>query len=204
MRVYLIDRQPIFREGLKRIIGTEEDLKVVGEADTCQDLLQTAKNADLLIVDGEVDSLTLLNSLDKSRSKSSLPYVLVLTKHMEEQHAVQMLKAGADGYLCKSDSPETVLDAIRKIAKGGKYIPDDLAETVIFAMNGLTDSTRLSHREYQVLYLFASGMGMTEIAKHLSLSVKTVSTYRSRLLDKLKLTSNAQLMRYAFMKGVVA
>jgi two-component system, NarL family, invasion response regulator UvrY len=204
MRVCLIDSQPIFREGLKSIIGTEEDFKIVGEADTCQDMLQTARNADLLILDGEMDSLALLNSLDKSRSKGRPPYVLVLTKYMEEQHAVQMLNAGADGYLCKSDSPATVLDAIRKIAKGGKYVPNDLAETVIFAMNGLTGSNPLSRREYEVLYLFASGMGMTEIARHLSLSVKTVSTYRSRLLEKLNLRSNAQLMRYAFKQGVVA
>lgn len=204
MRVLLIDSQPIFREGLKSIIGTDDDLKIVGEADTCQNMLQTAKNADLLILDGEMDSLALMNSLDKSRSKGRLPYVLVLTKYIEEQHAVQMLKAGADGYLCKSDSPETVLDAIRKIAKGGKYVPNDLAETVIFALNGVTGPTRLSRREYQVLYLFASGMRMTEIAKHLTLSVKTVSTYRSRLLEKLNLRSNAQLMRYAFRQGVVA
>jgi len=114
-----------------------------------------------------------------------------------------MLKAGADGYLYKSDPPETVLKAIRKIVKGGKYVPNDLAETVIFAMNGLNGSSRLSHREYQVLCLFASGMTMTEIADHLSLSVKTVSTYRFRLLEKLNLKSNAQLMRYAFKKGIV-
>ena len=204
MRVFLIDSQPIFREGLKSIIGADDDLKVVGEADTCQNMLATARNADLLILDGEMDSLALLNSLDKSRAKGRLPYVLVLTKYIEEQHAVQMLKAGADGYLCKSDSPETVLDAIRKIAKGGKYVPNDLAETVIFALNGVTGPTRLSRREYQVLYLFASGMRMSEIAHHLSLSVKTVSTYRSRLLEKLNLRSNAQLMRYAFRQGVVA
>jgi two-component system, NarL family, invasion response regulator UvrY len=204
MRVFLIDSQPIFREGLKRVIGTDQDLTVVGEADTCRDVLQTTKNADLLILDGELDSLDLLNSLQKARSKGRPPFVLVLTKHIEEQHAVQMLKAGADGYLCKSDSAETVLDAIRKIARGGKYVPNALAETVIFAMNGVNGSSRLSHREYQVLYLLASGMGMTEIADHLSLSVKTVSTYRSRLLDKLNLRSNAQLMRYAFNKGMVA
>jgi DNA-binding NarL/FixJ family response regulator len=204
MRVFLIDKQPIFREGLKSIIGTEGDFKVVGEADTCEEMPQTAKDADLLILDGEMDSLALLNSLDKSRAKGRMPYVLVLTKYIEEQHAVQMLKAGADGYLCKSNPPSTVLDAIRKISRGGKYVPNDLAETVIFAMNGLTGTTRLSRREYQVLYLFASGMGMSEIAKHLALSVKTISTYRSRLLEKLNLRSNAQLMRYAFRKGVVA
>jgi DNA-binding NarL/FixJ family response regulator len=203
MRVYLIDSQPVFREGLKSIIAAEGDLTIVGEADSCQDILETAKDTDLLILDGEMDSFAMLNSLEKYRSKGGLPYVLVLTRCVEEQHAAQMLKAGADGYLCKSDSPQTILDAIRKIAKGGKCLPRNLAETLIFALNGVSQPARLSRREYQVLYLFASGMGMTEIARHLSLSVKTVSTYRSRLLDKLNLTNNVQLMRYAFTKGVV-
>jgi two-component system, NarL family, invasion response regulator UvrY len=204
MRVFLVDSEPIFREGLKSIIGSDDDLKIVGESDTCRNMLQNAKDADLLILDGELDSLVLLNSLQKIRSSGRPPFVLVLTKRSEDHHAVQILKAGADGYLSKSEAPATVLDAIRKIAKGGKYLPSDLAETVIFAMNGLNGPSRLSHREYQVLYLFASGMRMAEIADHLSLSVKTVSTYRSRLLEKLNLKSNAQLMRYAFNKGMVA
>ncbi len=204
MRVFLVDSQPIFRAGLKSIMRTEQDLTIAGEADNCRDLLPDANNADLLILDGELDSLVLLNSLHKARSRGRPPFVLVLTKHSEEQHAVQMLKAGADGYLYKSDPPETVLDAIRKIVRGGKYVPDGLAETVIFALNGISGRSRLSHREYQVLYLLACGKRMTEIAEHLSLSVKTVSTYRSRLLEKLNLNSNAQLMRYAFKQGMVS
>ena len=204
MRVFLIDSQPIFREGLKKIIASQRDLDVVGEADTCQQMIPTAQNADLLIVDGEMESLNFLGSLNKSRSKHGPPYVLILTRYVQEHHAVQMLRAGADGYLCKSDPPDKLLDAIRKISRGGKYVPNDLAEMVILGLNGLAGQTPLSRREYQVLYLFASGMGMTDIAKHLSLSVKTISTYRSRLLEKLNLTSNVQLMRYAFKQGVVA
>ena len=204
MRVFLIDSEPIFREGLKSIIGTEHDLTIAGEAGSCRDMLEAASDADLLIVDGELDSLALLNSIQKTRPKGRPPFVLVLTKYSEEQHAVQMLKAGADGYLYKSEPPQTVLDAIRKIARGGKYVPDGLAETVIFALNGATGPTHLSRREYQVLHLFARGMRMSEIANHLCLSVKTVSTYRSRLLDKLNLSSNTQLMRYAFKQGMVS
>jgi DNA-binding NarL/FixJ family response regulator len=204
MRVFLVDRHPIFREGLKSLIAASRELTVVGEADTCEEMVQAARNADLIILDGEVDSFSLLNSLDKARHKGRPPYVLVLTRHNEEQHAVQMLAAGADGYLYKSHSPETVMEAIRKIVRGGKYLPSTLAETVIFSMNGVSGQAPLSHREYQVLYLFASGMGMTEIAGHLSLSVKTISTYRSRLLQKLNLKSNAQLMHYAFKTGMVA
>jgi DNA-binding NarL/FixJ family response regulator len=203
MRVFLVDSQPIFREGLKTIIGTDQNLRVVGEADTYRDVLQTAQNTDLLIVDGELDSLPFLNSLQKTRSKGRRPFVLVLTKHTEEEHAVQMITAGADGYLYKSDAPGTVLDAIRRIIEGRKYVPSHLAETMIFSMNGGTNGvSRLSPREYEVLYLYASGMGMKQIAAHLCLSVKTVSTYRSRLLDKLHLQSNAELMRYACKKGI--
>jgi len=204
MRVFLVDGEPIFREGLKTIITGAQDFTIVGEADTCREMLENREPADLFILDGELDSLLLLNALHQTRAKGRPPFVLILTKHSEEQHAVQLLKAGADGYMHKSDPPEAVLNAIRKIVRGGKYVPDGLAETIIFALNGVDGSTRLSHREYQVLYLFACGMRMTDIAAHLSLSVKTVSTYRSRLLDKLHLRSNAQLMRYAFQQGMLA
>jgi DNA-binding NarL/FixJ family response regulator len=203
MRVFLVDREPIFREGLKCIMSKEHDLTIVGEADNYRDLPPAAKTTDLLILDGELDSLLFLKSVQRIRAKGRPPFVLILTKHNEDYHAVQLLKAGADGYLHKTDSPEKVMDAIRKIIRGGKYVAEDLAETVILAMNGVNGPSRLSHREYEVLYLFASGMGMGEIAHHLSLSVKTISTYRARLLEKLNLRSNAQLMRYAFNKGMV-
>ncbi len=204
MRIFIVDCQPIFREGLKTIISTERDFTVVGEADNCRSLTETSKDVDLIIVDGELDSINLIHSVQKSRAKGRPPFVLVLTNHDGEHHAVQMLKAGADGYVHKWDPPKTVLSAMRKIAKGGKYVSNDLAETMIFVMNGLNGPARLSNREYQVLSLFASGMTMTEIADHLFLSVKTVSTYRFRLLEKLNLKSNAQLMRYAFSTGMLA
>src|ERR1044071_2162339 len=99
MRVFLVDSQPIFREGLKSIIASERDLTVVGEADTCEEMLKKVANAELLILDGELDSLDFLNSLQRNRTKGHPPFVLVLTKHIEEQHAAQMIKAGANGYL---------------------------------------------------------------------------------------------------------
>jgi DNA-binding NarL/FixJ family response regulator len=188
---------------LKSILKTQQDLTVIGEADSCQDVHETPKDVDLMILDGELNSMALLDLLQKTRSKGCPPFVLVVTKHDEENHAAQMLKAGADGYVHKSDGTTTVLSAIRKVARGGKYVPEEVAETMIFAMNVLNGPTRLSKREYQVLHLFASGMTMTEIAAHLSLSVKTISTYRSRLLEKLNLKNNAQLMRYAFKNGML-
>src|SRR5579883_2267818 len=137
MRVFLVDSEPIFREGLKSIIGTEHNLTVVGEADTCPEMAEELKDIDLVILDGELDSIGLLTAIQKTRPKGQPPFALVLTKHGEEHHAVQMLKAGADGYLHKSDGPQTVLSAIRKISRGGKYLPTEVAETMIFAMNGL-------------------------------------------------------------------
>lgn len=205
MRVCIVDAHPVFREGLKSIMGATRDLTVVGETDTCRDLLQTmGRECDLLILDGELDSLALLQSLERTRPRGRPPFTLILTRHAEDQHAIQMLAAGADGYLHKSKSPALILDAIRKVSRGGKYVGRELAETVLFNLDRMNRPTRLSNREYQVLYLFASGLGMKEIAGQLSLSVKTISTYRCRLLEKLNLNSNAQLMRYAFKEGVVS
>jgi two-component system, NarL family, invasion response regulator UvrY len=205
MRVYVVDSHPIFREGLKTILSSSRDMTVVGEADTCEDLLQKiGPDCDLITLDGELDSLALLQSLEKFRPKGRPPFTLILTRHTEDQHAIQMLAAGADGYLDKTKAPQVVVDAIRKVARGGKYVSRELAETVLFNLNSMNRPVRLSNREYQVLYLFASGLGMKEIAGQLSLSVKTISTYRCRLLEKLNLSSNAQLMRYAIKEGVLA
>ena len=204
MRVYVIDAHPVFREGLKGILRDSPDLTVIGEADSCQDLLEKVTgNCDLVILDGELDSLTMLQTLDKSRPKGRPPFTLVLTRHTEDQHALQMLAAGADGYLDKHESPQRIIDAIRKVARGGKYVCKELAETAVFNLHRMQRPLRLSSREYQVLCLFASGLGMKQIAGQLALSVKTVSTYRCRLLEKLNLSSNAQLMRYAIKQGVL-
>jgi len=205
MRVYVVDSHPVFREGLKSVVSSSRDITIVGEADTCQDLLQKiGGDCDLITLDGELDSLALLQSLEKFRPKGRPPFTLILTRHPEDQHAIQMLAAGADGYVDKTKPAQSVVDAIRKVSRGGKYVSRELAETVLLNLNRMSRPVRLSNREYQVLYLFASGLGMKQIAGQLSLSVKTISTYRCRLLEKLNLSSNAQLMRYAIKEGVLA
>jgi len=204
MRVYVVDAHPVFREGLKTILSSSHDITVVGEADTCRPLLQKIDtDCDLITLDGELDSLALLQSLEKTRPKGRPPFTFILTRHTEDQHGIQMLAAGADGYMNKTKPPDVIVDAIRKVSRGGKYVSRELAETVLFNLNRTNRPVRLSNREYQVLYLFASGLGMKEIAGQLSLSVKTISTYRCRLLEKLNLSSNAQLMRYAIKEGVL-
>jgi two-component system, NarL family, invasion response regulator UvrY len=204
MRIYVVDAHPVFREGLKGILRDSHDITVVGEADKCQDLVEKViGNCDVITLDGELDSLGLLQTLDKFRPKGRPPFTLILSRHTEEQHALQMLAAGADGYLDKHQTPQLIVDAIRKVARGGKYVCKELAETAVFNLHRMERPVRLSSREYQVLCLFASGCGVKQIAGRLSLSVKTVSTYRGRLLEKLNLSSNAQLIRYAINQGVL-
>jgi two-component system invasion response regulator UvrY len=203
MRVFLVDSQPFFREQLKRIIARERDLTVVGEAATWHDMLQPA-GADLLILDEELDSLQLLNTLLRMRPKGQRPFVLVFTKHTGDERVVTMLKAGADGCLCKSDPPSAVLNVIRTIARKCKPIPTEVDETSISPNTEEGEHSPLSLREYEVLCLLASGMNMSEIAGYLSLSAKTIRAYRASLLKKLKLKNNAQMIGYAFKKGMVA
>src|SRR5215467_12062556 len=116
MRVFLVDSQPIFREGLRSIITAEQDLRVVGEASNHDGLLQTVENVDVVILEGGMDALAFLGLLEKSRRKGNPPYVLVLAKEIAEQHAIQFVSAGADGYMYKTESPDAVLAALRKVS----------------------------------------------------------------------------------------
>jgi DNA-binding NarL/FixJ family response regulator len=132
--------------------------------------------------------------------------VLVLSIHAEEQLAVRMLKAGASGYLTKENAPEELVKAIRKVVSGGKYVSRNLAESLAFGLD--VDSTlprheSLSDREFQVMQMMASGKTLAEIAKELSLSAKTISTYRTRLLEKMNLTTNAEIIRYAIENELI-
>jgi DNA-binding NarL/FixJ family response regulator len=203
MRTFLIDTQPVFREGLKQVMRAVPDIEVVGEADTCGDVIDKArKDCDLFILDGELDSFAFLRSLRKKRSSKRPPFTLVISRHTEDHYAVQMLAAGADGYLSKLEPPQLVLEAIRKVSRGRKYISRRLAETMVLNLNQAAAAFGLSNREYQVLYMMASGRAMKEIAWQLSLSAKTVSAYRCRLLEKLKLESDSQLVQYAIKEGI--
>jgi two-component system invasion response regulator UvrY len=202
MRIFLIDSQPVFREGLKRIISNTNDLKIVGEVPTCRSLSATERNFELLILDGELDSLGLLESLQKERRIRQAPSTLVISEKSGPQYVAQILRAGAGGYLVKSSPPEVVLSAIRKVGRGGHYLEPNVAEKLLFTKNSHR-SNGFSIREYQVLQLIASGLRAKEIAGKLCLSVKTVSTYRCRILEKLDLNSNADLVRYALTSGVI-
>ena len=205
MRVFLVDAHPLFREGLKTVLKTCPDLRVIGESEKCPDALTIKPDeCEVFVLDGELDSLVFLSEISKARHKGQPPFILILSRQPEDQYAIRMLKAGADGYLNKGRPPSAVIEAIRKLGRGRKYVSKELAEAMLLNFDNSNNAPHLSDREYEVLNLFASGLGMTQIAERLSLSVKTVSTYRCRLLEKLNLHNNAELMRYAFKEGLLS
>jgi two-component system invasion response regulator UvrY len=207
MRILIADDHPIFRAGLKEVLSKVKDVELIGEADNGQTvLLLTRKQRwDLVLLDVTMpgkDGLEVLQELRRERPK--LP-VLVLSAHSEDQLALRLLKSGAAGYLTKDKAPDFLLIAIRKVLRGEKYISESLAEKVTLdVISGESGSMpRLSNREYQVMRRIAAGKALKEIAQELFLSVRTVSTYRARVLEKLNLKTNTELIRYALQNKLV-
>ena len=208
MRILIADDHPIFRAGLKEILSKEKEVELIGEADDGPKALELARKQrwDVVVLDLTMpgkDGLEALQELRRERPK--LP-VLVLSAHPEDQLALRLLKAGAAGYLTKDKAPEVLFTAVRKVLRGEKYISESLAEKVALdVVSGATRSLHeaLSHREYQVMRMIAAGKTMKEIAKELFLSVRTVSTYRARVLEKMNMKTNAELIRYALQNKLV-
>lgn len=209
IKVLIADDHAVVRRGLKQILAeTAGEIVVEGEATNGREVLQQveARAWDVLVLDITMPGRSGLDILkDLRQLRPELP-VLILSMHAEEQFATRMLKAGASGYLNKESAPEELVKAIRKVYGGGKYVSPAHAERIVSELSG--DSEKLPHellsdREYEILCLMASGKTPTLIAKELSLSVKTVSTYRSRILEKMNFTTNAQLTHYAIKNGLV-
>lgn len=209
IKVLIADDHAIVRSGLKQILDeTGGEIQVLGEAANGREVLEKIQGQewDVLVLDITMPGRSGLDILKDIRQlKPKLP-VLILSMHAEEQFATRMLKAGASGYLNKESAPEELVKAIRKVCDGGKYVSPAQAERMVSELAGDSDKPPhelLSDREYEILCLIASGKTATQIAKQLSLSVKTVSTYRSRILEKMKLGTNAQLTHYAIKTGLV-
>lgn len=208
IKILIADDHAVVREGIKRILADIDDLVVVGEAGTPPELLAAATRgeADILLMDLAMPGASGLELLhDLRRQAPDLP-VLVLSMYPEEQYAVRALMAGASGYINKGSPPTELIRAIRTVAAGHRYITPKVADNL--ASHVAASATRpqhatLSNREYQVLCLIASGKSVGDIARELSLSVKTISTFRSRILRKLSLRHNADLTRYALKHGLV-
>jgi two-component system, NarL family, invasion response regulator UvrY len=208
LRVVVVDDHPIIREGLKRIIAESPGFFVAGEASNGVEALQVVEKnpCDLVVLDISMPNKNGMDVLKQIKAQMPRLPVLVLSVHSEDQYAVRALKAGASGYLTKDAAPAQLLNALRKVVHGGKYVSTTLAEKLATELD--MDNERpvheaLSDREYQVLCMLASGKTGTEIANELTLSVKTISTYRARILEKLKMKNNAEITRYAIKKGLV-
>ncbi len=208
MRILIADDHPIFRAGLKETLLKDKEVQSVGEADTGQKVLELTRKHrwDVVILDITMpgrDGLEVLQEL--RRERPHLP-VLVLSAHPEDQLALRFLTAGAAGYLVKDKAPTVLLDAVKKVAHGGRYISETMAEKLVLRLGSeaaIPPHESLSHREYQVMRLLAQGKAINEIAKELFLSDRTVSTYRARVLEKMNMKTNADLIRYALQNKLV-
>jgi DNA-binding NarL/FixJ family response regulator len=201
IRLAIADDHPIVREGLRRIASDDAGISVTGEAATSGELfrLLAAAAVDVVLLDVSMPGSTFVETLKDLREKHSSIKVLVLSAHPEDQWAMRALRAGAAGYLTKDHSPEQLVQAIRRVARGGKYVSESMAEKLAGMVDdGRTRAPheRLSDREFEVLRALGSGMMVKDVAKQLHLSAKTVSTYRARLLEKMGLKSKEDLVRY--------
>jgi DNA-binding NarL/FixJ family response regulator len=207
-RVLIVDDHEVVRDGLKQILGEHFGLAVFGEASNAPDALRLAREPDwdVVVLDlslGGRSGLEVLKEMKHLRPK--LP-VLILTMHSEEQYARRAFRAGANGYVTKDSAREELVKAINKVIEGGRYVSPALAERLVVDIVRGTDRPpheALSDREFEVMRLIASGKTVGEIAEILSLSDKTISTYRARLLDKMGMKTNAELTHYAIQNKLV-
>jgi two-component system invasion response regulator UvrY len=207
IRVFIADDHAIVREGLKMILAEQRDIVLAGEAETGLDAIKLFRKSrcNVLLLDISLSDRNGIDVLKQIKADKPELAVLMLSMHREDQYAIRSLKAGAAGYLTKQSAPRELVAAIRQVAGGQRYVSAQLAQ-VLAAQLG-EDHERpvhetLSDREYQTLTMIASGKSVGDIAKELSLSVKTISEYRSRLLDKMQLKNNAELTHYAIRNGL--
>jgi DNA-binding NarL/FixJ family response regulator len=208
LKIFIADDHPVVRMGIKQILSEVKDMTVADEAGTGQETIKkVSKNDyDVILLDISMPGRNGLDILRELKTKKPKIPVLILSIYPEDQYAVRVLKLGAAGYLTKEGVPEELINAIRKVAQGRKYISASLAEKLATDLELNSDRPpheNLSDREYQVLCLLASGKRLKDIAETLSLSIKTISTYRTRILEKMKMDNNAELIRYALQNSLV-
>jgi two-component system invasion response regulator UvrY len=207
-RILIVDDHAIVREGLKQILAEVDDIEVAGEADCSSRALQMARLEpwDLVLMDITMPDRSGLETLELMKKEHPAIKVLMLSMHRETQYAVRALKTGAAGYLNKQSAPDQLVDAIRLVASGKKYISAEVAQELASQVSGEhagLPHEGLSNREYQTLCMIASGLPVSAIADQLALSVKTISMYRARLLKKMQLKNNAELTHYAIRQGLL-
>jgi two-component system invasion response regulator UvrY len=208
IKILIADDHVIVRTGLKQILSETNDLVVTGEAGDGQDTINKVceNDYDMVLLDISMPGRGGLEVLSEiKKNKPDVP-VLILSMHPEEQYAVRALKTGASGYLTKQSAPDELINAIRKVSRGGKYVTTSLAERLASEIKIDIEKPRheiLSNREFQILCMIASGKTPRQISEELSLSAKTISTYRCRILSKMNMKNNAELTYYAIQNHLV-
>jgi len=206
--IYIVDDHEIIREGLKKILREEPDLKVVGEAQSGDDVIRNIKNidCDIMLLDMNMPGRSGLELLTDIKELKPNIHILVLSIHPEDKFALRTLKAGASGYLCKDTALDELVIAIRKVHTKGRYLSTNLAEQLAF--DYMPDKSQLPHetlsnREQEIMFLLVAGKKVKDIAKDLGLSISTVFTYRVRIFEKLNIKSNVELTHYAISNKLV-
>jgi len=202
LKVLVVDDFPLFRRGVRDLLVEGFQHAKVGEAGNSHEMLELLRRKpwDVAVMDISMPGMNGLDALKLVKQEFPDLPVLILSMHPEEQYAIRMFKAGADGYLTKVSAPEELVKAIKKVQGGGKYVSPSLGEALAVTLNPGAEKNPhelLSDREYQVLCLIGSGKTISEIADQVNLSVTTISTYRARILEKMRMKTNAELTRYA-------
>ncbi len=209
LRILVVDDHVLVRSGIRRILADEPDIEYVGEADTATQALKRIRNEqwDVIVMDINMPGHNTLDVLRLIKlEKPDLP-VLILTMYPEEQYAMRVLKEGAAGYITKSSAPDNLISAIHKVVEGGAYVSPALALQLATQLRTKPKETLydlMSNREFTVLCAIAEGKHLNQIADELNLSAKTISTYRTRVLNKLGMHSNTELVRYALENGLIS
>ncbi len=207
LRILVVDDHPSFRRGVRDILTEAFEAVKIGECGNAQDMLDQVRHKkwDLVVMDISMPGRSGPEALKAIKTECPALPVLVLSMHPEDQYAIRMFKAGADGYLTKASAPDELVRAIKKILAGGQYVSPSLGEKLALSLRQGTERPPhelLSDREYEVLCLIGSGKTIGEIAEALHLSVTTISTYRARLLEKMGMKTNAELTRYVIQHGL--
>jgi len=202
IRIVIADDHAIVREGLKQVLAAAPDISIVGEAQNGHEVLQRVRETEfeMLLLDMSMPGRSGIELIKQVHAEKPRLRILVLSMHQEEQYAVRAIRAGASGYLTKESAPERLVSAILKVAGGGAFVTPEVAEQLALEAMPRSDGPphgRLSDREFQIFLALASGKSVTDIAKELKLSVKTVSTHKARVMDKMSLANPAELVRYA-------
>ncbi|PXF31879.1 LuxR family transcriptional regulator [Pokkaliibacter plantistimulans] len=207
IRLLIADDHAIMRSGLRQLIEFDPALRVIEEAENGAQVIEHLRSSqfDLLLLDMSMPGLSGEDLITRVHGKVPKLPILVLSMHNEAQIAQRALRAGASGYLTKDHNPETLLAAIHKVASGGRYLDPRIAEQLAFANSVPQESgtSQLTDREFQILRMLAKGLSVNQIAEELIISNKTVSTHKTRLMEKMSFSSNADIVKYALANGLV-